>query len=170
VKDLGVQMSYGPASGLSLSGVDWTPELGPLSIAGGSATWIWAGDGDNGDPVPNGLYEIHLTQAGGTDQSVAVWVKHLPQVASLLALPNPATGPVTFYWSPFVAGEVHLRIYELSGGLVNELWAPANSGQAGWDLRSSSGADIAGGLYVVRLDLQAPGQRVRQSFKLAVTR
>jgi hypothetical protein len=168
--DLGTQTSFSGGITLQAPAGVWAPEDGALTITAGSLQWSWTGDLGNGEPAPNGLYELRLSLAGGSEQRVALWVKHAPRSAGLMAVPNPARGPVGLYWAPMPQGEAWLRVYNFSGELVIEFHAPASAGFQAWDLRSASGQDLAGGLYLVRLDLVSPSQRVRQTFKLAVAR
>lgn len=71
--------------------------------------------------------------------------------------PNPSTARATIRFAapPEVGGTVRLRLYDISGRLVDELWsAPAARGvvELEWAGRSASGARVAPGVYLLRLE------------------
>lgn len=74
--------------------------------------------------------------------------------AALRAWPNPAEGAVRLSLSPGTVGPVPVRIYSVSGRLVRELFAvaesPASRVEVIWDGRSEAGERVAGGVYVAR--------------------
>jgi hypothetical protein len=74
------------------------------------------------------------------------------------AFPNPANGGTTLSFTLPQRESVSLTIYDVSGRLVARI--EAGSREAGpheipWDGRSTSGAEVATGMYLCRLDAGA---------------
>lgn len=71
------------------------------------------------------------------------------------AFPNPASGGTTLSFSLASREDVRLSVYDITGRLVAEI--DAGSIEAGphgilWDGRDTSGAEVASGIYLCRLD------------------
>jgi hypothetical protein len=74
---------------------------------------------------------------------------------NMSAFPNPASGGTTLSFSLPHREDVRLSVYDITGRLVAEI--DAGSREAGpheilWDGRDRSGAEVASGIYLCRLD------------------
>lgn len=70
--------------------------------------------------------------------------------------PNPSRSPVHFAYSLPRGGDVGVDVYDVSGRSVRNLirgFRPAGAQDLVWDLRSSDGATVAPGVYLVRARL-----------------
>jgi hypothetical protein len=70
--------------------------------------------------------------------------------------PNPCGGASQLAFSLAGDSAVHARIYDLAGRLVRQLdlgRLPAGHHLASWDARDNHGQRVAGGVYVVKLDV-----------------
>ncbi|MEA3409791.1 MAG: FlgD immunoglobulin-like domain containing protein [Candidatus Eisenbacteria bacterium] len=79
------------------------------------------------------------------------------------AFPNPACGGTTLSFSLASRENVRLSVYDITGRLVAEIDAGSmDAGRHGipWDGRDGSGADVASGIYLCRLD--AGGQHTTE--------
>lgn len=89
--------------------------------------------------------------------------------SGLLVAPNPARVPVGIQWSPGDPGPAELEVLDLAGRRVHHAHAsPGAGGRAAhtWDLRDASGAPVAAGVYLVRVETG----RVRAVEKLVLIR
>jgi hypothetical protein len=104
--------------------------------------------------------------AASTNESIAA-----EERPSLRCYPNPASGPVNlggFLASGNTAPVVELRVFDLSGRLVNEFTATVLGRNYGvcWDLTARDGSKVPSGVYVVA----ASAGRERHARKVVVTR
>lgn len=92
---------------------------------------------------------------------------NLPGSLSLAApYPNPARDAATFEYALPRAGQVSIRILDVSGRLVRDLVRdsePAGAGQARWDLKDGAGRAVGTGVYFaeLRLDQESRTSQVR---------
>lgn len=153
---------------VSLSAEPWDPAQGPLVLTQGAWSFSYDGLDSSRTQVRNGVYLLVLENQDGSkvQKQLQVLGAGAGQV-SLLAGPNPV-GPkdrqVLIRWRPITALE--LKIYSLDGGLVRDFGHAAPPQL--WDLQQSSGAAVAGGIYVITARI--PGERTPQFFKLMVVR
>ncbi len=80
-----------------------------------------------------------------------------PELVLFRPNPNPSTSRATIRFAVPAnpSGTVRLVLYDVSGRLVDELWnAPAASGfhEVAWEGRDASGARVAPGVYLLRLE------------------
>ena len=79
---------------------------------------------------------------------------------ALAASPNPARSSSVLRWVLPAAGHVSLRVYDITGRLVQALEnGPAAAGEheSAWSLESRDGARVKPGIYFA--ELRAPGAR-----------
>jgi hypothetical protein len=128
----------------------------------GQPAGVWDGTDGQGNPVPEGLYQVKLEQGFTDGTSVRLTTQvSVTRTGSLgvglSALPNLvyAGGSIQFTgtWagSPVPDG-TPLRVHALSGERVRTL--PFAGGTAVWDLRNEGGREVASGIYLITL--QAP--------------
>jgi hypothetical protein len=165
-------MASGALSTFNLSGDPYDPSGGPLILSSGGWTFSFDGRDGQGDVLRNGAYVFELeSQDGGSvstvRRNVQVVGSGVPMV-QLMAGPNPlrpGTLQVLIQWQPSVP--VDLKIYTLNGELVRDLGRVA-AGPIAWDLRSSTGALAANGIYWIAA--RRPGERQPRLFKLLLAR
>jgi hypothetical protein len=146
-----------------------------LLIDGGTGGGIpFHGVDDGGGPLSNGYYRVELKVVGGPTFETAFYIEHQawPGGAVVAVLPPRGT-QATFYWNYPEAVTIQFDVYNLAGELV---WQNGgNHGQIGrvpWNLQSSGGHGIAGGVYVIKaraLTDDGAAEDIR-ILKLAVTR
>jgi len=85
-----------------------------------------------------------------------------------LPRPNPVRGVATLRWGLPTVGTVDLRVFDLLGREVAVL-ADRQPAEAGWHATPWT-AEVASGVYVVRLQTEAGGQTVTRTRRLVVIR
>jgi hypothetical protein len=156
---------------VELSARTWDPASGPLTLRDGNWSWDWDGRDAAGRPLRAGPYRLEIASVQGGSQAKAskdllILASSLP-LNALWAAPNPVTKGVQgirIGWKPGVPAE--LRVYDSTGSLVRS-WEDALPPQV-WDLQGASGAQVAGGIYLVAV--RAKGQQKAAVFKMAVAR
>lgn len=166
---------YDPAA-LGLDPVDLgRAEPGRVELKdrqGGLAWFDLDGLNDHGQPLAGGSYHLVLRYAEGMGTHTvvrAVVVVPLPggdplEGAGLERNPVPPGQPLVIRHRPCDCS-LRARLYDLSGGLV------ATAGGDGQGRLELGSGDLAGGVYLVDLWLEAPGERPqRRVIKAAVLR
>jgi hypothetical protein len=147
----------------------------------GKTLVTWNTTNNNGTVVPNGFYNLVLTQVFTDGTSVqlqtTVYVGTLSRTTQvqLSAQPNIAYsgGTIrllgTVEGNP-VTGNRVLKLYDTSKELVRTL--DMSGGQAVWDLTNSAGQEVASGLYLIVLDIVDPqtGTPAQKVIKVVVLR
>ena len=141
----------------------------------------WNATDHNGRVVPNGFYQLVVTQAftDGTSSVLerSVYVSPYTHISpvQMAVQPNFVAngGPVRLSavvgGNP-VQGSHVFKVYAVDGELMRAL--DAVNGQATWDLTSLSGEKVGSGLYLVALDMKDPqtGIPLQKAVKLVILR
>jgi len=92
----------------------------------------------------------------------------------LAASPNPCNPRTVLAFMLESRGHVHLRIFDLSGRLIDSLLdetCDPGAHQVTWQGRDGAGRELASGLYIARLEIgSAGGQTVATEVKLVLVR
>jgi hypothetical protein len=149
-------------SGRPLAGVSAEP--GVLAVDGDGFSFVDAGPVVDGTEVSGINYSIRAVTEDGFSFTLAELAgpeefRFLPAGGSLLALqpawPNPANPAVSIRFRASPREQVVVRIFDVRGGLVRELYAGQGTGDWQnliWNGRADSGQAAASGLYFIRLD------------------
>jgi FlgD Ig-like domain len=91
---------------------------------------------------------------------------------SVYAYPNPLTTDTDVVFTLDRDVEVTLRIYSVSGRLVQKTTVPGTSGRNGyhWDARDQSGDPVANGVYLLQLSAPGNSDPVKHLERLVVLR
>ena len=124
-----------------------------------------------------GTYTVSLvvTDAKGGQSTAATQEITVTGPSNIVtyAYPNPATATATIvYYLPEGTTDLVLRVYDLVGNLVYEHDLAAAESTYDWDLTSTSGDELANGLYFyVVTGKDASGKAIRSAiFKLLIQR
>jgi cell surface protein SprA len=104
----------------------------------------------------NGMAGATTIQIGGIDP-VGVPLVASSQGARCRAFPNPSTAEAAFQVTMPQAGRARLRLYDLRGRLIVELFdesMPVGQHVRGWNGKDSKGNEVASGVYLFRLETQ----------------
>jgi len=121
--------------------------------AGFGRVVVWSGgETDSANVIVLGPAPVGAPAAPGADAEPS-------ELALFPPNPNPATSRATIRFAvPAGArGTARLHLYDTSGRLVRELWnAPAARGfhEVAWEGRDASGARVAPGIYLLRLETE----------------
>ena len=91
----------------------------------------------------------------------------------LVIYPNPAYDEATFRYEIGSAADVEVTIYDLTGQRVTAFSGPSVVGvpnEVRWPLTTDGGADVAPGLYIVRVTATGAGETVTHETKVAIAR
>lgn len=155
---------------------------GTLSLGlNGQIIATWNATDHDGQVVPNGLYQLVITQAftNGTtttlERSVYVSTYNRTSQVQMTARPNIVLNgaPVSLTASVGnqpVQGAGVFKVYATDGELLKTL--DAANGQGVWDLTTLRGGKVVSGLYLIALDALDPqtGIPVRKAVKVLVLR
>ena len=127
-------------------------------LVNGTVVAVWDSRNQQGQLVPNGFYQVQVTQFTNlanpyvVEKSVYIDPAHYQTPIQLSASPNIAgEGTVVVFRSqiqglPAGSGNEPLRIFTLTGELVKTL--PWENGQTSWDMTNLPGQTVASGLYL----------------------
>ena len=111
-------------------------------------------------------YEVRLTSSdvhGNTDtKQITFRVHDTLQLLSFLNYPNPFPRKTTLTCELTApADSLVVKIYTLSGRLIQELSLPATPGflMVEWDGRDADGVEVANGVYYAKLRIQRDGEK-----------
>jgi hypothetical protein len=152
-----------------------------ISDADGVVLGRWNGVHADGGPVAPGAYQVHVrwTQDGTAKADGSATLTFLPVSNALLrsALigPNPVTPrdrSVRLFWTPDSRTDwVRGRLYNLAGELIVTQESPADLGSQTWDLDSTGGLPVSGGLYLWEVEALSSGKVLeRRVLKFVVVR
>jgi hypothetical protein len=85
----------------------------------------------------------------GADSTAAVIAR--PDGPPLELVPSPSRASVTIRYSLPERGPASIRIFDVAGRLVHAVDAPSSRGDLTWDGTDGSGAQVAPGVYFVRI-------------------
>jgi hypothetical protein len=120
-----------------------------VRAAGNPALAIRTADARGAD---NGRLALDGDRPAGTPESAVA------RTSLGIAFPNPFSDAMTIHWSVARAEQVTLSVFDVSGRRVRTLVhgvAEPGSYLARWDGRGDSGARMAPGFYVIRLEAGA---------------
>jgi len=129
--------------------------------------------------LANGNYTFKVTASdnfgNAAESTTAVRVSSGPPIvgfSSVYAYPNPLTSDTDVVFTLNADTEVTLRIYSVSGRLVQKTTLPATSGRNGyhWDARDQAGDPVANGVYLLQLSAKGSGDPVKHLERLVVLR
>ena len=155
---------------------------GTLSLGlNGQTIATWNATDHDGHVVPNGFYQLVVTQAftDGTTSTLerSVYVNPYTHTSpvQMTAQPNIVTNGASVRLVASIAGNPVqgtgvFKVYATDGELIKAL--DAANGQVVWDLTAFSGQKVVSGLYLVALDMKDPqtGMPLRKAVKVLVLR
>jgi hypothetical protein len=114
---------------------------------------------------PSVFVNSYGTPAPYFDNVRLQWVRGSAAAADLptapiaaTAVPNPFNPSVTIRWSAPAGSRATVRVHDLAGRLVADLFGGANPGSGGevvWNGRDASGRAVAAGVYLCRITVDA---------------
>ena len=137
---------------------------------GGSNFISWDGKTGQGKIIDNGIYEIQVeirTKNGFNkiaSKTVTIFVLEGDKVLSDTNNPNlfPKVYPNPVFveteeaeqiieWYKAYPGEIKIKIYNISGELVNEIKGDLNNKYIKWNLKTKNGIPVSSGIYIMVL-------------------
>jgi peptidase C25-like protein/flagellar hook capping protein FlgD len=132
----------------------------PPGLANGTYTFKVVASDNFGNPT-SATTTVHVTTSAGPVSFTSVY-----------AYPNPLSSDTDVVFTLDRDVEVTLRIYSVSGRLVQKTTMPAASGRNGyhWDGRDQAGDPVANGVYLLQLSAPGNGDPVKYLERLVVLR
>jgi hypothetical protein len=139
---------------------------------GGTVALTWDGRDDQGAIVTTGRYflSVHWDNGEGGEQTITKVVTVMDQgvpTGLVSAWPNllKGRGASTLFVSSQASLTLYIRIYDLAGERVDQVWGPAGTSQAVWNADQA-----ASGLYLAVVELtDGAGHNIAlRTLKLAV--
>ena len=113
-----------------------------------------------------GTYQIRLAasdlEGNESEKEIEFRVHRILQLLSAINYPNPFTGGTTITCElTGEADEVSIKIYSLSGRLVQEFTEDATAGfmMIPWDGRDRNDEEVANGVYYCKIRVETAGQK-----------
>jgi len=177
----------GPANSAISLGIDDVVYVGKgeevlINYAEGE-TLVWDGKNEFGYMVGSGVYEMSievLTDDGfkvTASKSVTILNESGSEdiLGDISVVPNPVVVTETLIrnmelrWTGSFDGQVRVRIFNMSGELVRELFGSGRDPGISWDMRTVGGSNAAGGLYIAVLEAKKDtGETERKIAKIAL--
>ena len=148
----------------------WAPRSAAILSTGATTSFTPASTGWHGIVVVNdneqaGSFDLSLqSSVVATDAAAAPTRTELGAVA-----PNPAHGPLRIDYALSRSAQVSFEVLDLAGRVVCRI--PAEASGAGrwsqvWDGRSNSGQSLAGGVYLLRMQVNGHTVATRKVMRL----
>jgi len=139
-------------------GEDPGSPAGSIEIDLGNQSVFWDGKNLKGQVVANGSYLVEVLVVQGQDETVfteTVTVLHgdLNALDTVILSPNPVVGVTEVQIKLSAsASRIRIRIYTVAGELVVTIRGTGDG--LVWDQRDAGGSEVAGGLYLLLIEVE----------------
>ncbi len=128
-----------------------------------SSSVIWDGLSDQGILVSSGIYEIQVISklSNGESKTASKTILILREddefLKNIKVYPNPYvySKVVIFKWDYSTEGELKIKIYNIKGELIRQLFGKLEMGEIKWDLKSATGALVSEGYYYAIMEAKS---------------
>ncbi len=144
----------------------------------------WDGLNSKGEKIANGIYEIQVelkTEQGYkiiASKTISIISEKIKKILGDIKIyPDPcyvlAEGNkmVKIKWTEVNKGRVNVKIYNIKGEMIRKIDSDLETGFLLWDMKTSSGAQVASGIYIVIVEGKLEnGEREIKKAKLTIVK
>lgn len=154
VADLGSYLALGSINGVTVNHGRFAPEIDRvLAIRDNLGSGIdFRGTASDGQPLPNGFYRVVVEQGNGLAFEATFYIEHQAwNAGSVIVMAPPKSSEAVIRWAYPEPVNIRFDLYNLAGELVWQGRALGQGGDLHYGLYSTSGRQIANGIYVLRV-------------------